>query len=86
VVRSSLTGAEEGSIVLLVFAALTAILLLDIDPCDGLLQSENVIFSGFSRMAAAFYAVVSSHLSMWIMSYHFPRKGKRRYGTSKHCA
>lgn len=84
-VRASLTAATYRRIVFGV-AEFTAIYFLDIDPCDGLLQSENVIFSGFSRMAAAFFAVANLHLSMWIMSYHFPRKGKLRYGTSKHCA
>jgi len=35
------------------------LLLLDIDPCDGLLLSENVNCSGFSRMAAVLFAVAS---------------------------
>lgn len=77
---------SDRRIVLVAMRNIPLFTFLDIDPCDGLLQSENVIFSGFSRMAAVLFAVASSHPSMWIMSYHFPRKGKRRYGTSKHCA
>ena len=35
------------------------LLFLDIDPCDGLLQSENVIFSGFSRTVVALFAAAN---------------------------
>jgi|688.fasta_scaffold70562_1 hypothetical protein len=66
-------------------AALTAF-FKDIDPCDGTLQSENAICSGFSRAVVAHSANASFLRSMWIMSYHFHERVKRRYGTSKHCA
>lgn len=59
---------------------------IDTDLCGEQQTSESVIFSGFSRTVAVQSASASLIRSTLIMSSHSPRKGKQRYGTSKHYA
>jgi hypothetical protein len=65
---------------------LATIVRIDTDLCGEQQTSESVIFSGFSRTVAVQSASASLIRSTLIMSSHSPRKGKQRYGTSKHYA